>query len=57
MQARAFSAASLKGRLAELIPEKQEQIMKLKKEHGDTKLQDVTVNNVRFEFSICLTHR
>jgi len=43
-QSRAMSTCGLKDRLAELIPEKQAQIKAFRKEHGGTKVGEVTVD-------------
>ena len=43
---RFFGTASLKARLQELIPEKQELITKIRKEQGDTVLGEVKANQV-----------
>ena len=42
---------SLKDRLAQLIPEKQEQVKKIRTEHGSKPLGQVTVDMVRILFS------
>ena len=50
------NVSDLKSVLAEKIPEKQEEVKAFRKQHGNTKVGEITVDMVRNNFSTFILH-